>query len=43
VRASGVPYTVVCPVFFMQNWEFMREPILGARLFSRSTRRSLCR
>jgi uncharacterized protein YbjT (DUF2867 family) len=29
VRASGVPYTVVRPVFFMQNWEFMREPILG--------------
>jgi uncharacterized protein YbjT (DUF2867 family) len=29
VRASGVPYTVLRPVFFMQNWEFMREPILG--------------
>ena len=32
VRASGVPYTVVRPVFFMQNWEFMREPILGGTL-----------
>jgi uncharacterized protein YbjT (DUF2867 family) len=32
VRASGVPYTVIRPVFFMQNWEFMREPILGGTL-----------
>jgi uncharacterized protein YbjT (DUF2867 family) len=32
VRASGVPYTVLRPVFFMQNWEFMREPILGGTL-----------
>jgi uncharacterized protein YbjT (DUF2867 family) len=32
VRASGVPYTVVRPVFFMQNWEFMREHILGGTL-----------
>ena len=32
VRASGVPYTIVRPVFFMQNWEFMREPILGGML-----------
>jgi uncharacterized protein YbjT (DUF2867 family) len=32
VRASGVPYTVLRPVFFMQNWEFMREPILGGAL-----------
>jgi uncharacterized protein YbjT (DUF2867 family) len=32
VRASGVPFTVLRPVFFMQNWEFMREPILGGML-----------
>jgi uncharacterized protein YbjT (DUF2867 family) len=32
VRASGVPYTVLRSVFFMQNWEFMREPILGGTL-----------
>jgi len=32
VRASGVPYTVLRPVFFMQNWEYMREPILGGTL-----------
>jgi uncharacterized protein YbjT (DUF2867 family) len=32
VRDSGVPYTVLRPVFFMQNWEYMREPILGGTL-----------
>jgi uncharacterized protein YbjT (DUF2867 family) len=32
VRASGVPYTVLRPVFFMQNWEMMGEPILGGTL-----------
>jgi uncharacterized protein YbjT (DUF2867 family) len=32
VRGSGVPYTVLRPVFFMQNWEFMGEPILGGTL-----------
>jgi uncharacterized protein YbjT (DUF2867 family) len=32
VRGSGVPYTVLRPVFFMQNWEFVREPILGGTL-----------
>jgi len=32
VRRSGVPYTVLRSVFFMQNWEFMREPILGGTL-----------
>jgi uncharacterized protein YbjT (DUF2867 family) len=32
VRASGVPYTVLRPVYFMQNWEWMREPILGGTL-----------
>ena len=32
VRGSGVSYTVLRPVFFMQNWEFMREPILGGTL-----------
>jgi uncharacterized protein YbjT (DUF2867 family) len=32
VRGSGVPYTVLRPVYFMQNWEMMREPILGGTL-----------
>jgi uncharacterized protein YbjT (DUF2867 family) len=32
VRGSGVPYTVLRPVFFMQNWEYMREPVLGGML-----------
>src|SRR5688572_28618860 len=32
VRGSGVPYTVLRPVFFMQNWDYMREPILGGML-----------
>src|SRR3712207_5386326 len=32
VRGSGVPYTVLRPVYFMQNWEFMREPIFGGML-----------
>ena len=32
VRASGVPYTVLRPVYFMQNWEWMRAPILGGTL-----------
>src|SRR5215207_4371513 len=32
VRASGVHYTVLRPVFFMQNWEMMKEPILGGTL-----------
>jgi uncharacterized protein YbjT (DUF2867 family) len=32
VRASGVSYTVLRPVFFMQNWGWMREPILGGTL-----------
>ena len=32
VRGLGLPYTVLRPVFFMQNWEMMREPILGGTL-----------
>jgi uncharacterized protein YbjT (DUF2867 family) len=36
VRRSGVPFTVLRPVFFMQNWEYTREPILGGMLPSRS-------
>jgi uncharacterized protein YbjT (DUF2867 family) len=32
VRSSGVPYTILRPVFFMQNWEYIREPILGGML-----------
>ena len=32
VRGLGLPLTVLRPVFFMQNWEMMREPILGGTL-----------
>ena len=33
VRGSGVPYTILRPVFFMQNWEiFGRDQILGGTL-----------
>ena len=29
VRALGIPYTILRPVFFMHNWGGMREQILG--------------
>jgi uncharacterized protein YbjT (DUF2867 family) len=29
VRQIRLPYTILRPVFFMQNWEWMREMILG--------------
>jgi uncharacterized protein YbjT (DUF2867 family) len=32
VRGSGLPYTILRPVFFMQNWEMMRDPILDGTL-----------
>jgi uncharacterized protein YbjT (DUF2867 family) len=32
VREIGLPYTILRPVFFMQNWEWMREHILGGTL-----------
>lgn len=34
LRASGVPHTVLRPVFFMENWEspFLRDPIVGGTL-----------
>ncbi len=32
VRGLGLPRTVLRPVFFMQNWQMMREPILGGTL-----------
>jgi uncharacterized protein YbjT (DUF2867 family) len=32
VREIGLPYTILRPVFFMQNWEGMREHILGGTL-----------
>jgi uncharacterized protein YbjT (DUF2867 family) len=32
VREIGLPYTILRPVFFMQNWEWMREMILGGTL-----------
>ena len=32
VRRIGLPYTILRPVFFMQNWEWMREMILGGTL-----------
>ena len=31
-REIGLPLTVLRPSFFMQNWEMMREPILGGTL-----------
>lgn len=32
VRESDLPYTILRPVFFMQNWEGMREMVLGGTL-----------
>ena len=32
VRQIGLPYTIVRPVFLMQNWEWTREMILGGTL-----------
>ena len=32
VRELGLPYTILRPVFFMQNWEMMRDPILEGTL-----------
>jgi uncharacterized protein YbjT (DUF2867 family) len=32
VRELGLPYTILRPVFFKQNWEWMREMILGGTL-----------
>jgi uncharacterized protein YbjT (DUF2867 family) len=32
VREIDLPYTILRPVFFMQNWEGMREHILGGTL-----------
>jgi uncharacterized protein YbjT (DUF2867 family) len=32
VRQIRLPYTILRPVFFMQNWEWMREPILRGTL-----------
>src|SRR4028119_865958 len=32
LRELDLPYTVLRPVFLMQNWEMMREPILGGTL-----------
>jgi uncharacterized protein YbjT (DUF2867 family) len=32
VRQIGLPYTILRPVFFMQNWEGMRDNILGGTL-----------
>lgn len=32
IRESDLPYTVLRPVFFMQNWEGMREMVLGGTL-----------
>lgn len=32
MRELDLPYTVLRPAFFMQNWEMMREPILGGTL-----------
>jgi uncharacterized protein YbjT (DUF2867 family) len=32
VRQIGLPYTIFRPTFFMQNWEMMREMVLGGTL-----------
>jgi uncharacterized protein YbjT (DUF2867 family) len=32
MRELDLPYTILRPVFFMQNWEMMREPILDGTL-----------
>jgi uncharacterized protein YbjT (DUF2867 family) len=32
VREIGLPYTILRPVFFMQNWEWMRGMVLGGTL-----------
>jgi uncharacterized protein YbjT (DUF2867 family) len=32
VREIGLPYTILRPVWFMQNWEMLREHILGGTL-----------
>jgi uncharacterized protein YbjT (DUF2867 family) len=32
VRQIGFPYTILRPTFFMQNWEWSREMILGGTL-----------
>src|SRR5919202_1143042 len=32
IRQIGLPYTILRPVFFMQNWEGMREHILSGTL-----------
>jgi uncharacterized protein YbjT (DUF2867 family) len=32
VRQIGLPYTILRPTFFMQNWEWSREMILGGTL-----------
>jgi uncharacterized protein YbjT (DUF2867 family) len=32
VRDSGLPYTILRPVWFMQNWEMMRGMVLGGTL-----------
>ena len=32
VREIGLPYTVLRPVFFMQNWKMMRDQLLEGTL-----------
>jgi uncharacterized protein YbjT (DUF2867 family) len=32
VRQVGLPYTILRPTYFMQNWEWTREMILGGTL-----------
>lgn len=34
VRSIGIPYTILRPVFFMHNWDGMREQILGGAFAS---------
>ncbi|UCF68451.1 MAG: NmrA/HSCARG family protein [Acidobacteriota bacterium] len=32
IRSIGLPYTILRPVSFMENWEWQREQILGGKL-----------
>ena len=41
IRQAGVPYTILRPVSFMENWEYQRERIMTGKIsspFSESTR-----
>ena len=43
LRGTGVPFTIVRPAFFMENWLGMREAIENGASNFRSIRRPACR